>query len=55
MDGVEIKNTKDRGRGMFATRFLKKGSLIAVESAAVNGLDFKTSDAAKDLLVDKME
>ena len=29
--GVEIKQTKDKGRGVFATKFLKRGTLIVVE------------------------
>jgi hypothetical protein len=31
IQGVEIKMTEDRGRGVFATELLKKGDLIAVE------------------------
>jgi len=53
VNGVQIKMTEDRGRGVFATRFLKKGTLIAVETAAVEALDYKTSDAAKTTLVEK--
>ena len=31
--GVEIKITKDRGRGLFAAKSLKKGELLIVEKA----------------------
>ena len=53
VNGVQIKMTEDRGRGVFATRFLKKGTLIAVETAAVQALDAAKSDAAKAALVEK--
>ena len=33
VEGIEIKMTKDRGRGVFATKFLKKNTLIVVEKA----------------------
>ena len=47
--------TEDRGRGVFATRYLKKGTLIAVETAVVEALDHAASDAAKTALVDKCD
>jgi electron transfer flavoprotein alpha/beta subunit len=33
LDGVEIKMTPDKGRGVFATKPLNRGDLIAVEKA----------------------
>ena len=30
---IEIKMTKDKGRGVFSTKFMKKGHLISVEKA----------------------
>ena len=33
IQGVEIKMTKDRGRGVFASKPLKKGDLLVVEKA----------------------
>ena len=33
IQGVEIKLTKERGRGVFAAKSLKKGELIIVENA----------------------
>jgi len=33
MDGVEIKMTPDKGRGVFASKPLNRGDLIAVEKA----------------------
>ena len=32
INGLEIKMTKDKGRGVFATRDLKEGELIIVET-----------------------
>ena len=53
VNGVQIKMTEDRGRGVFATRYLKKGTLIAVETAAVEALDYQTSVTAKSFLTEK--
>ena len=33
LDGVEIKMTPDKGRGVFASKDLKRGELIIVEKA----------------------
>ena len=33
IQGVEIKRTKDKGRGVFASKSLKKGDLLVVEKA----------------------
>ena len=33
IQGVEIKLTKDKGRGVFAAKAFKKGELIVVENA----------------------
>ena len=33
IEGIEIKMTKDKGRGVFASRDLKKGDLLVVERA----------------------
>ena len=33
---VEIKMTKDRGRGLFVTKDFKKGEIILVEKAIID-------------------
>ena len=33
LDGVEVKMTKDKGRGVFASKNLKRGELLIVEKA----------------------
>ena len=37
VSGVEIRGTKERGRGLFATRDIDKDELIIVEKAAAEG------------------
>ena len=39
VNGVEIQKIKDKGRGVFAKKLLKKGDLIIVERALAEGIE----------------
>ena len=41
IQGLEIKMTSDHGRGLFATRNLKKGELLIVEKPVINAEQVK--------------
>ncbi len=41
---MEIKNTKYKGRGLFAKRDIKKGELLIVEKVFVSSYDSKLDE-----------
>ena len=44
LDGVEIKMTSGKGRGVFASKDLKRGELIVVEKAIAESIQDETCE-----------